>query len=65
MIADAMAMCLLHPLPGEDTAKRQVEPRAQGKARIAELAAECERDGWEYEVCAVLPQLLGETAPVM
>ena len=27
-----------------------------GKAKIAELVAECERDGREYEVCEVTPQ---------
>lgn len=56
MIADAMAMCQQHPLPGEETATRRAELRAQGKVRIAELAAECRRDGWEHEVCMVLPQ---------
>ena len=60
MIDDAMTMCLLHPLPSEDTATRQMELRAQGKTRIAELVAECQRDGWKYEVCAVLPQLLAK-----
>lgn len=55
MIADAMAMCQLHPLPGEDTVVRRAELRAQGKIRIAELVAECQREGWEYEVCAVVP----------
>ena len=56
MIADAMALCQLHPLPGEETATRRAELRAQGKARIAELSMECRRDGWDYEICTVAPQ---------
>ena len=62
MIADAMAMCLLYPLPGEETAERRAELRDLGKAQIAELIAECERDGWHYEVHEVTPQLI--TPPV-
>jgi len=58
MIADPMAMCRAHPLPGEESAARQEELRALGKARIAELAAECERDSLEYYVCGVAPQLI-------
>ena len=50
MIADAMAMGRMYPLPGEDEPARQSELREIGKAKIAELVAECERDGWEYEV---------------
>ena len=58
MIADAMAMCRMHPLPGEDDPARQAELRERGKAKLAELAAECERDGWQYEVHQVSPQLI-------
>lgn len=58
MIADAMAMCRLYPLPGEDEPARQAELRELGKARIAELVAECERDGWKYEVHQVTPRLI-------
>ena len=58
MIADAMAMCRMHPLPGEEKASRREELRELGKAKIAELAAECERDGWQYEVHQVSPQLI-------
>ena len=58
MIADAMAMCRMYPLPGEDDPERQAELRELGKAKIAELVAECERDGWEYEVHQVAPQLI-------
>ena len=58
MIADAMAMGLMYPLPGDDTEPRRTELRESGKARIAELAAECERAGWEYEVHEVAPQLI-------
>ncbi len=56
MIADAMAMGLMYPLPGEDTEARRREQREYGKAHIRELAAECQRDGWEYELCEVTPQ---------
>ena len=62
MIADAMAMCRLYPLPGEETAEQRAELLELGKARIAELVAECERDGWYYEVHEVTPQLI--TPPV-
>ena len=53
MIADAMAVCLMYPLPGDDTEPRRTELREPGKANIAELAAECERNGWKHEVCQV------------
>ena len=59
MIADAMAMCRMYPLPGEDDPARQAELRDLGKAKIAELVAECERDGWQYELHRVTPQLIG------
>ena len=49
MIADAMAVCLMYPLPGDDTEPRRMELRESGKANIAELAAECERNGWKHE----------------
>jgi hypothetical protein len=58
MIADAMAMCRMYPLPGEDTEARRAELRELGKAKLAELVAECERDGWEYEVHEVIPRLI-------
>ncbi len=58
MIADAMAMCRMYPLPGEESETRREELRELGKAKIAELVAECERDGWEYEVHEVAPQLI-------
>ena len=58
MIADAMAMCRMYPLPGEDDPARQAELREIGKAKLAELVAECERDGWQYEVHEVTPQLI-------
>ena len=58
MIADAMAMCRLHPLPGEEKEARREELRELGKAKTAELVAECERDGWKYEVHQVTPQLI-------
>ena len=58
MIADAMAMCRLYPLPGEESEARREELRELGKAKIAELATECERDGWQYEVHQVSPQLM-------
>ena len=47
MIADAMAMCRMYPLPGEDTEARRTALRELGKTRIAGLVKECERDGWE------------------
>ena len=58
MIADAMAMCRMYPLPGEESEARREELRQLGKAKIAELVAECERDGWKYEVHQVRPQLI-------
>ena len=58
MIADAMAMGQMYPLPGEESTERREELRQLGKAKIAELVAECERDGWEYEVHQVRPQLI-------
>ena len=58
MIADAMAMGLMYPLPGDDNEPRRTELRELGKARLAELVEECERDGWKYEVCEVTPQLI-------
>ena len=58
MIADAMAMCRMYPLPGEETPERQAELRELGKAKIAELVAECEQEGLEYYVCEVSPQLI-------
>ena len=58
MIADAMAMGQMYPLPGDDLEPRRTELRELGKAKIAELVAECERDGWKYEVHRVAPQLI-------
>ena len=58
MIADAMASAQMYPLPGDDIPERQAELRELGKAKIAELVAECERDGWQYEVHQVTPQLI-------
>lgn len=58
MIADAMAMGVMYPLPGDDVEPRRTELRELGKAKIAELVAECERDGWEYEVHQVTPKLI-------
>ncbi len=58
MIADAMAMGLMYPLAGDDVEPRRTELRELGKAKIAELVAECERDGWKYEVHHVRPQLI-------
>ena len=62
MIADAMAMCRLYPLPGEESAARREELRQLGNAKIAELVAECERDGCKYEVHQVAPQLISPPA---
>ena len=62
MIADAMAMCRSYQLPSEETAEQRAELIELGKARIAELVAECERDGWHYEVHEVTPKLI--TPPV-
>ena len=58
MIADAMAMCRMYPLPGEEIAARREELRQLGKAKIAELVAECEEEGLEYYVCEVAPKLI-------
>lgn len=58
MIADAMAMCLLYPLPGEETVSRRAELRDQGRVRIAQLVAECQCDRLRYEVCHVAPKLI-------
>ena len=58
MIADAMAMAQMYPLPGDDIPERQAELRELGKAKIAELVAECEEEGLEYYVCEVAPQLI-------
>ena len=58
MIADAMAMCRSYPLPGEDDPARQTELRERGEVKLAELLAECERDGWQCEVHQVSPQLI-------
>ena len=58
MIADAMAMCRMYPLPGEEIAARREELRQLGKAKIPELVAECEEEGLEYYVCEVAPKLI-------
>ena len=58
MIADAMAMAQMYPLPGDEEPARQAELRDLGKAKIAELVAECEEEGLEYYVCEVAPQLI-------
>ena len=58
MIADAMATCRMYPLPGEEKESRREELRELGKAKIAELVAECEEEGLEYYVCEVAPQLI-------
>ena len=58
MIADAMAMCRMYPRPGEEDPARQAELREIGKAKIAELVAECEEEGLEYYVCEVAPKLI-------
>lgn len=58
MIADAMAMCRMYPLPGEESEARRKELRQLGRTKIAELVAECEEEGLEYHVCEVSPQLL-------
>ena len=65
MIADAMAMCRLYPLPGEESETRREELRQLGKAKIAELAAECEEEGLEYYVCEVAPQLMQPLVPTV
>ena len=56
MTADAMAMCRLYPLPGEDDPAPQAEPCELGKTKLAEMVSECERDGWKHEVHEVTPQ---------
>ena len=58
MIADAMAMAQMYPLPGDDIPERQAELRQLGKAKIAELVAECEEEGLEHYVCEVAPKLM-------
>lgn len=58
MIADAMAMGQMYPLPGYDVEPRPTQLRELGKAKIAELVTECEHDGWKYEVHRVAPQLI-------
>ena len=58
MIADAMAMGQMYPLPGDDDPERQAELRELGKAEIAKLVAECEEEGLEYYVCEVAPKLI-------
>ena len=58
MIADAMASAQMYPLPGDDIPERQAELRELGKAKIAELVAECEEEGLEYYVCEVSPKLI-------
>ena len=58
MIADAMAMCRMYPLPGEESEERREELRQLGKAKIAELVAECEEEGLEYYVYEVAPKLI-------
>ncbi len=58
MIADAMAMAQMYPLPGDDIPERQAELRELGKAKIAELVAECAEEGLEYYVCEVAPKLI-------
>lgn len=63
MIADAMAMGLMYPLPGDDAEPRRTELSELGKAKIAELAAECQRDGWQYEVHQVTPQPISPQVP--
>lgn len=65
MIADAMAMGLMYPLPGDDEPARRTELRELGKAKIAELVAECKRDGWQYEVHQVTPQLINPPVPTV
>ena len=63
MIADAMAMAQMYPLPGDDIPERQAELRELGKAKIAELVAECEEESLEYYVCEVAPQLISPPVP--
>ena len=58
MIADAMAMAQMYPLPGDDIPERQAELRELGKAKIAELVAECEQEGLEHYVYEVAPKLM-------
>ena len=63
MIADAMAMAQMYPLPGEESEERREELRQLGKAKIAELVAECDEEGLEYYVCEVAPQLMQPVVP--
>ena len=65
MVADAMAMCRMYPLPGEDDPARRAELRELGNARVAELVKECQHDGLDYEVCDVVPQLMSPLAPAV
>ena len=65
MIADAMAMCRMYPLPGEESEERREELRELGKAKIAELVAECEEEDLEYYVCQVAPQLMQPLVPAV
>ena len=58
MIADATTMCRMYPLSGDDDPARQAELRELGEIKIAEPVVECERDGWQYEVHQVTPQLI-------
>lgn len=58
MIADAMAMCRMYPLPGEEKESRREELQELGKAKITELVAECEEGGLEYYVCEAAPKLI-------
>ncbi|MDE2788066.1 MAG: hypothetical protein OXL37_15575 [Chloroflexota bacterium] len=58
MIADAMAMAQMYPLPGDDIPERQAELREMGKAKIAELVEECEEERLEYYVCEATPHLI-------
>ncbi|MCY4557569.1 MAG: hypothetical protein OXF79_14545 [Chloroflexi bacterium] len=58
MIADAMALCLMHPLPGEENPALLEELRGLGVARVAELVRECQQDGLKFEVCQVVPRFL-------
>ena len=63
MIADAMAMCRMYPLPGEESETRREELRQLGKAKIAELVAECVEEGLEHYVCEAAPKLIRPFAP--
>ena len=65
MIADAMAMAQMYPLPGDDVPERQAELRELGKAKIAELVAECVEEGLEHYVCEAAPQLMQSLVPTV